>query len=169
MRYDTYETKEQVAQLRFYRREHDAALRAFELPEEQAKFTALPDEVLEASLNDENQYPVVILAGDTPVGFFILHRSETTASLSDNPNAILLRAFSVNHAEQGRGYAKRGMQNVAAFVAEHLPGVEEIVLAVNERNLAAKRLYEAVGFRDTGRKRQGPIGMQHILSLSLEQ
>ncbi|MCP1306650.1 GNAT family N-acetyltransferase [Paenibacillus tyrfis] len=168
MRCDTNETKEQEVQLRFYRREHDVALRAFELPEEQAQFTALPGEVLEASLNDENQYPVVILAGDMPVGFFVLHRGEVTVPFSDNPNAILLRAFSVDRAHQGRGYAKRGMQNAAAFVAKHLPGVEEIVLAVNERNLVAKRLYEASGFRDTGRKRQGPIGMQHILSLSLE-
>ncbi|WP_374701655.1 GNAT family N-acetyltransferase [Paenibacillus tyrfis] len=168
MRYDSYETKEQIVRLSFYRHEHEAALQAFELPEEQARFTALPGEVLELSLNDENRYPVVILAGDMPVGFFVLHRGEVTVPFSDNPNAILLRAFSVDQAHQGRGYGKRAMRTAAAFVAEHFPGVEEIVLAVNEQNHIAKRLYEASGFRDTGRQRQGSIGMQHILSLSLE-
>ncbi|PUA36237.1 GNAT family N-acetyltransferase [Paenibacillus elgii] len=165
---DSCETKEQIVRLSFYRREHDAALRAFELPEEQARFTALPGEVLELSLNDENRYPVVILAGDTPVGFFVLHRGEATAPFSDNPNAILLRAFSIDQAHQGRGYGKRAVRTAAAFVAEHFPGVEEIVLAVNEQNHMAKRLYEASGFRDTGRQRQGSIGMQYILSLSLK-
>ncbi|WP_010497143.1 GNAT family N-acetyltransferase [Paenibacillus elgii] len=165
---DTCETKEQIIRLSFYRHEHEAALRAFELSEEQAKFTALPGEVLELSLNDENRYPVVILAGDVPVGFFVLHRGEVTAPFSDNPNAILLRAFSIDQAHQGRGYGKRAMRTAAAFVAEHFPGVEEIVLAVNEQNHMAKRLYEASGFRDTGRQRQGSIGMQYILSLSLK-
>jgi RimJ/RimL family protein N-acetyltransferase len=162
------EEKEQV-QLCFYRSEHDAVLQTFYLPKEQEKFTALPTEVIDLSIQDEKRYPVVILSRDTPVGFFVLHYDEDIQSFTNNPNAILLRAFSINYIHQGKGYAKKALHLLPEFVMKHFPNINEIVLAVNEKNVAARQLYEKSGFEDKGFRRLGKIGMQLILHYPLSR
>ncbi|RFU67584.1 GNAT family N-acetyltransferase [Peribacillus saganii] len=59
---------------------------------------------------------------------------------------MLLRAFSISHADQGKGYADQGLLWLTEFVKEHFPHIEEIVLAVNARNIRAKHLYLKSGF-----------------------
>ncbi|WP_134684953.1 GNAT family N-acetyltransferase [Brevibacillus migulae] len=151
----------------FYRPEHSAGLSAFYLPEEQKQFTALPAEVLSESLRDSNRHPVVITAGEKPVGFFVLHHGKEIGPFTSNERALLLRAFSIDHVHQGMGYAKAAMLLLPAFTAKHFPDLTEIVLAVNARNLAAKRLYEKTGFQDKGITRMGKNGLQHVLHYEL--
>ena len=43
----------------------------------------------------------------------------------------------------------------------------EVVLAVNEKNIPAQNLYEKVGFQDKGFRRMGPIGQQIIMHLPI--
>ncbi|MED3666451.1 GCN5 family acetyltransferase, partial [Geobacillus kaustophilus] len=43
------------------------------------------------------------------------------------------------------------------------PYINEIVLAVNEQNLTAQRLYLTAGFIDSGRRREGKKGRQLLL------
>jgi RimJ/RimL family protein N-acetyltransferase len=160
------EKSEQV-QLCFYGPEHDAALQTFYLPAEQKKFTALPTEVIDLSIQDENRYPVVILNRDTPVGFFVLHDGKDIQTFTNNPNAMLLQAFSINYIHQGKGYAKKALQLLPEFVMKHFPYINEIVLAVNEKNIAARQLYEKSGFEDRGLRRLGKIGRQLILHYPL--
>ncbi|RAL22673.1 GNAT family N-acetyltransferase [Thermoflavimicrobium daqui] len=157
----------QPIQLSFYKPEFDVILSTFQLPKEQHQYTALPNEILKQAIEDQNQYPVVILLGDTPVGFFILHKTENTQQLTDFPHALLLRTLSINHIHQGRGYAYQAMSNLSMFVCEHFDEIDEIVLVVNEKNLAAQRLYQKVGFVDKGRRRVGPIGRQKVYHLEL--
>ena len=157
----------QDVQLSLYKEAFDEALSQFYLPEEQLQFTGLPNMVLEESLRDPDRYPVVILADQTPVGFFVLHKGEGIADYTSNPHALLLRAFSVTEAHQGKGYAKKAMLALPGFVTDHLPGIDEIILVVNERNLAAKQLYEKTGFMDKGIRRMGPIGRQYMLHFAL--
>lgn len=158
------------SQLRFYTEDDFEAFQRFELPSEQVAFTALPGEALEAAAQDPNRYPVVIqsLEGET-VGFFVLHLNAELTSLVDNPRAILLRALSIDFRQQGQGYAKAAMLQLPAFVGKHFPEVDEIVLAVNARNLAAQRLYLQAGFEDRGLTRMGPMGMQHIYHFKVER
>ncbi|WP_156856072.1 GNAT family N-acetyltransferase [Oceanobacillus sp. AG] len=139
-------------------------LNSFELPEEQAQFTALPSKILEEI---EGQHRIVILDEDEPVGFFLLHETERVKEYSDNPNAMLLTALSVNYAKQGKGYAKQAMFLLRDFVKTEFPDCDEIVLAVNHKNIPAQSLYAGVGFTDTGRRKNGPIGEQFILKLLL--
>ena len=47
------------------------------------------------------------------------------------------------------------------------PTCNEVVLAVNHKNVPAQRLYERVGFQDTGRRRMGPIGEQWVMNITL--
>lgn len=144
---------------------HLDSLNAFELPEGQEQFTALPNTILEVT---EGQHRIVILSNDEPVGFFLLHMTERVKEYSDNPKAVLLTALSVNHANQGKGYAKQGMLLLSDFVRSEFPNYDEIVLVVNHKNIPAQQLYLKVGFKDTGKRKNGPIGEQFLMNLSLQ-
>lgn len=154
-------------QLQFYSEKVKAELYKFSLAEEQHQFTALPSEALE--IEDRNRHPVVIMDGDMAVGFFVLHKGPVVKDYSLETNALLLRAFSIDEIQQGKGYAKAAMKLLPSFVLEHFPGTSEIVLAVNERNSAARTLYMKSAFKDDGKKLMGRKGLQSILTYKLDQ
>ncbi|MED4018764.1 GNAT family protein [Sutcliffiella cohnii] len=149
-------------ELRHFSDEYLDTLNSFRLPEEQIQFTSLPNSYKEVT---EGQHRIVILNDKEPVGFFLLHSTERVKEYSDNPKAMLLTALSIDQTQQGKGYAKKAMLLLRDFIANEFPNCNEIVLAVNHRNIAAQQLYLKVGFRDTGIRRIGPIGEQFILSL----
>ncbi|OZB93610.1 GNAT family N-acetyltransferase [Paenibacillus sp. XY044] len=153
--------------LALYHPEHEAALEAFTLPKEQHEFTALPGEVIQKALERKERHPIVILGEEGPVGFFVLDTGEDRRQYSDNPNALLLRAFSIDHKHQGHGYATKSLLGLKEFVKKHFRTADEVVLAVNMRNAAARHVYLKAGFRDEGRTRMGPAGPQHILVLGV--
>ena len=157
--------KVHYVELKHYSDEYLDVLNSFELPEEQGQFTALPRKILEVK---EGQHRIVILSENEPVGFFLLHSTERVKEYSDNPKAMLLTALSVNHAKQGKGYAKQAMLLLSDFVKSEFPYCDEIILVVNHKNIPAQRLYVKVGFNDTGKRKVGPIGEQLVMSLSLE-
>ncbi|SOC13438.1 acetyltransferase (GNAT) family protein [Ureibacillus xyleni] len=151
--------------LRHFEKNHLEILKSFHLPAEQKKFTALPIDILEET---EGKHPIVIVYGDAPVGFFLLHNSNRVKEYSANPHALLLTAFSINHLEQGKGFAKKAMQKLSNFVKSEFPSYNEIVLAVNYKNIPAQELYRKVGFYDTGERKIGPIGEQYIMKMKVE-
>ncbi|MFF2501741.1 GNAT family N-acetyltransferase [Peribacillus sp. NPDC058075] len=156
--------KVDYVELKHFSNEYLDVLNSFELPEEQVQFTALPNKILEAT---EGQHRIVILSENEPVGFFLLHSTERVKEYSDKSKAMLLTALSVNHAKQGKGYAKQGMLLLSDFVKSEFPNCDEIVLVVNHKNLPAQQLYLKVGFQDTGKRKIGPIGEQFIMNLSV--
>ncbi|MFE4710781.1 nucleotidyltransferase family protein [Paenibacillus sp. NPDC056722] len=154
--------------LALYQDQYKEALFRFYLPEEQEQFTGMPADTLEEALADENRMAVVILEGERPVGFFILHGGDGISDFYPNPfGALLLRAFLIDYAHQGKGYAKTALLLLPQFVRMHFPTVREVVLAVNERNLPAERLYSQAGFVDHGMRRTGERGLQKILQYDL--
>jgi RimJ/RimL family protein N-acetyltransferase len=159
--------KLQPVEISFYQEIHHELLNAFYLPDEQKKFTGMPSEVLDEAIRDPKKYPVVILAESRPVGFFVLQFDEEFPILVQNPKAILLRAFSINHKEQGQGFAKKGLEMLPLFVASEFKTVDEIVLAVNVKNVAAQAVYFKTGFIDKGIRRQGSFGHQYVLHKSI--
>lgn len=158
-----------AVRLTLYEQKYREGLLAFQLPPEQAEFTGLPEETLEEALYNDGKYPVVVLADEMPVGFFILHTGPGIASFySDWSEVVLLRAFLIDHARQGQGLAKDAMALLPGFVRFHCPAARQVVLAVNERNLPAGNLYLRAGFQDLGLRRSGVKGMQRILQFPLE-
>ncbi|WP_100374765.1 GNAT family N-acetyltransferase [Bacillus sp. FJAT-45037] len=133
--------------------EYMDVLNSFELAKEQIQFTSLPINYKEII---EGQYRIVILNHMVPVGFFLLHSTDRVKDYSDNPQAMLLTALSINQAEQGKGYAKQSMLLLRSFVTVEFPNCNEIVLAVNQKNKPAQELYLKVGFQDTGVRKMGP-------------
>ena len=153
-------------ELQHYKIEFFESLSEFSLPEEQERFTSLPTAMLEAS---EGRHPIVILSESRPVGFFILHSSSRVQDYTDNPNAMLLTSFSIDFKQQGKGYAKKGLLQIDHFVREFFQHCNEVVLAVNHKNIAAQKVYEKVGYQDTGRRKIGKIGEQFIYSYPLHR
>ncbi|MBU9719840.1 MULTISPECIES: GNAT family N-acetyltransferase [Bacillaceae] len=155
---------ESIVQLDHYSKGYEADLASFELPEEQNRYTSLPNKYTESI---DGQHRIVILSGGEPVGFFILHTSDRVKDYSDNSNAMLLTSLSINQAQQGKGYGKQAMFMLGDFIKREFTSCNEVVLAVNHKNLAAQQLYTRVGFKDTGRRKIGPIGEQFILNFRL--
>lgn len=154
--------KTSYLKLRHFSNEDMDKLKTFELPKDQEQFTSLPKNFKEVA---EGQYRIVICNDQEPVGFFLLHSTDRVKEYSNNSQAMLLTALSINKIEQGKGYAKQAMLLLRRFVTDKFPHCNEIVLAVNHKNVAAQKLYEKVGFQDTGKRKVGPIGEQYIMSL----
>ncbi|WP_313890920.1 GNAT family N-acetyltransferase [Psychrobacillus sp.] len=140
------------------------ALNSFTLSEEQKQFSALPNKFEEVT---PGQYRIVILNENEPVGFFLLHSTERVQKYTQNPNAILLTALSINHAEQGKGYAKQGLLQLEKFVKSEFPKCDEIVLVVDGENIPARSLYIKIGFQDTNERIIGRIGEEVIMKLPI--
>ncbi|WP_139343025.1 GNAT family N-acetyltransferase [Fictibacillus arsenicus] len=149
--------------LTFFDEIHREALNAFDLAEDQKKFTAMPSDALKICEEDRSRNPVVIMASDVPVGFFVLHTGKNIRDFTANPNAMVIRALSINQKEQGKGYAKEAMLQLPAFVSTHFSDIKELILAVNFKNEPAKKLYEKAGFQDRGQIKHGPVGPQYVL------
>lgn len=158
-----------IAQVKLARTQgfHLEALREFTLSDEQLNYTSLPMPAFELCMGDHERNPVVILDGEKVVGFFVLHSGSGASEYTTNPNAMLLRALCITSSEQGKGYGKQAMSLVGDYVKENFPEIDEVVLAVNERNDAARGIYLENGYVDHNKKKEGRSGLMSILHLFL--
>jgi len=139
----------------------------YHLPEEQLQFTSLPLEKINNPIVSNTAKHLLILEDGVPVGYFALEDGEKLLKYSTNTNARLLTSFSIDSRNQGKGLAKTGLQLLPEYVRNHLPGTDEIVLGVNQKNTAAYNLYLKTGFVDRNEFYEGPKGPQHILHLKV--
>lgn len=142
---------------------HEALIQNYQL--DNLTFSSLPETVI---MNRQAHYnPILGMVEGKLVCFFILDEGEDRQYYSQNPNSLLLRAFSTDSREVRKGYARQSLQLLPDFIKVHFPHINEVVLGVNERNEPAAKLYLKAGFIDTKRKYLGPKGYQRIFSLSL--
>lgn len=141
--------------LKFYEEKDDHLIERYTITEEQLRYTMSPKESIELVMQDENRHAVLVLDEDRLVTFFVLHEHEGVKPYSSNEQAILIRAFSTDFYEQGKGYAKAALQLLPDFVLTHFPYINELVLGVNLPNTAAQSLYKKCGFVDEGRLAKG--------------
>ncbi|KAB2459847.1 GNAT family N-acetyltransferase [Bacillus sp. CH126_4D] len=151
-----------------YKEKYKEVIQTFTLPSEQVQFTSDPGELLEKAKSDRTKNVIVILDyNGVPVGLFALQTGDRVQEFTNNQDALLLTSFSVNHNRQRKGYAKKSLALLQEFVKRYFPIKNEVVLAVNEKNIPAQNLYEKVGFQDKGFRRMGPIGQQIIMHLPI--
>lgn len=152
-----------------YQPKHLKELIDYKLTESQLEFTSHPKDALLACETDQGRSPIVILEKGQIAGFFVLYQGEELSGYTNNPNAILLRAYSVAVPFQGKGIARSSLELLPNFVLKNFPRVNEIVLAVNLRNEAAQRVYKRAGFEDSGRKVMGRMGEQYVYRLKVKE
>ena len=154
-------------ELNIYTDQHNELIEDYKLTEDQLRFTASPKECIELSNKDADRSSILVIEQEQIVTFFVLHKNEGVKPYSQNHNAILLRAFSTDARQQGKGYAKKALQLLPQFVKNNFSGIDEIVLAVNVANVAAQSLYKKCGFVDEGVRTMGEKGELIIMSYYL--
>lgn len=153
--------------LDFYKEKYKAKLTDYHLSEEQSKYASEPLKAILKCEEDKTRYPIVILYNREPAGFFVLQGWEGVKAYSDNKEAILIRSFSVNNTFQGKGIAKKSLIILDSFLKKHFPSKNEIILAVNHKNIIAQHVYKSVGFIDKGERVMGSKGELFIFHKEL--
>ncbi|WP_353543632.1 GNAT family N-acetyltransferase [Deinococcus xinjiangensis] len=139
-----------------------------QLAPEQAEFTALPSQLLPMLEGNPERLGVTILENDVPVGLFALSVGEHRDKYLPQPDpaGVALGALSLDRRCQGRGVGSAAMRQLSDFVPRHFPSAQHVLLVVNQRNPAAKHVYEKVGFVVL-REREGLRGPQWVMQLDL--
>ncbi len=142
----------------------------YDLDKGQASFTSTFSQAFERTKNSpqDSAYVISVLKNDIPTGFFVLDFGEDKYELSDNPKCVLFRSFSINPNFQGQGLGKKAVMKTDDFLQKYFPDCDEIVLAVNERNIPAKQLYLKCGYQFDGKMRLITNGRQYILSKKIK-
>ncbi|MBS8263678.1 GNAT family N-acetyltransferase [Mesobacillus boroniphilus] len=159
--------EKEIVSLVFYKPEYKVMLSNYSLSVEQQRYTAFPVDALHKCESEPDRHPIVILYGKQPAGFFVLHGWEGVKDLSNNKDAILLRAYSINAEYQGKGIASQSIRLLSSFVKEHFAVVNEIILAVNHANIIAQTVYKKGGFVDKGIRAMGREGEMYIYHLDV--
>lgn len=109
-----------------------------------------------------------IWLGDQPVGFFKIDRLYHTRYPFAGERELGLRAFMIDANQQGQGIATRAVEALSAYIPQHYPDAQAVVLTVNMANPGAIRCYLKGGFEDTSETwPHGEAGPQHIMRMDL--
>lgn len=160
-----------MTELKFYQPE-DLSELDYVLDEIQSQFTATAKQTI-VKIEDRNQsgdffaYPITIFHDEKVAGFFVLDFGYDKFEFTENPHSVLLRSLSVNPDFQRLGIGKSAMTEVDHFIREHFSECNEIVLAVNEKNISAFQLYHRTGYMSDGKMREGRCGPQFLMSKKL--
>lgn len=153
-----------MVELNFFQQKDLPGL-SYTLDELQSQYTATAQQALQKieERSDTLAFPITIFENENPAGFFVLDFGNDKLELTDNHHSMLLRSFSINPEQQGKGIGKKAMIQVDEFIRENFKECDEIVLAVNQNNTFAYQLYLAVGYQYEGKERIGRSGLQYLM------
>lgn len=124
-------------------KENLEAVLALRTKEEQAGFVSTTAESLaQAYVYHETAFPFAVYNDQTVVGFIMM-------GYYGEKQYYTLWKLLIDRDCQSRGYGKAALELGIAFLKDHFP-VNGIYTGVLPENNAAKRLYQSVGFEDTG-------------------
>ncbi|MDI2126854.1 GNAT family N-acetyltransferase [Yinghuangia seranimata] len=146
---------------------------------DQEEFSGRARDTLPVADQDPYRSPFAIVCDGDAAGFGVLdvqgYPDELAAvdaghaSPSGPVPVVLLRAFYVGVAWQGRGIGGAAIRALPEAARKALPGARALALTVNVRNTGATAAYLACGFADTGRLYLGgDAGPQHVLRWALD-
>lgn len=139
----------------------------YQLSEEQLRYTGTPDFPIKIAENFSFIHPLLGIENDKLTTFFVIDEKKDVHLYTKNTHAVLLRTFSTDQRLQGQGYAKKVLLLLPEYIKSQFPSVTEIVLAVNEENIAPQKLYEKTGFSDTSMRVVSDTGLLKVMHLML--
>lgn len=146
-----------------YQDTFDKLINHYFLTEDMTYYTSLPKECVKKSKITSTFHSILAISNDELVTFLVLDEGDDKLNYTKNTNALLLRSFSTDSRQTKKGFAKKTLLLLPDFVKQNFPHVNEIVLAVNEKNTIAEKLYLQTGFIDSHLRIMGPKGKQKVL------
>lgn len=131
------------------------------------RFARTPKVATNVAVGRTGQTPLLGMVDQQLVCYGLLDFSEAKSEYTRNEESVVLRSFSTDSRHLRKGHASRFLSQLPDYLHTYAPHVNELVLGVNVANPNALRLYEKVGFEDTGRKFHDKKGYQHIMSLAI--
>jgi len=112
---------------------------------------------------------MAVLLDDTVIGFYRLdYPTVAVAARATDWRWVLLRAFALDLAWQGRGLGLPVLAACCADVSARHPARTQLALYVHARNTVAMHLYRRAGFTEAGETlRGGPGGPEHLMLRAL--
>ena len=137
-------------------RENIDEVLALKVDESQKTFvSANGDSLAQAYVYPETAFPFAVYAGTEPVGFIMMGYYEVKKYYT-------LWKFMIDSRYQNKGYGRKALELGIKFLQDRFD-VSEIYTGVVPGNTVAKKLYESVGFVDTGLIELGMEEMRLIL------
>ncbi|WP_427110471.1 hypothetical protein [Lysinibacillus xylanilyticus] len=93
-------------EIKIYEENDEYLIDRYTITEEQLRYTMSPKASIELVKQDKDRHAVLVFDEDKLVTFFVLHENDGVKPYSSNEQSILIRAFSTDFYEQGKGYAK---------------------------------------------------------------
>ena len=119
------------------------AVLALRLREDQKKYVSSPAESLaQAYAYYETAYPFAVYEDDIVVGLIMMGYYEAK-------NYYTLWKFLIDHEYQNKGYGRQALKLGLEYIKDTFDA-RAIYTGVIPENDVAKRLYESVGFKNTG-------------------
>ena len=124
-------------------RENIDEVLALKVNENQKSFvSANGDSLAQAYVYSETSFPFAVYDDSTMVGFIMMGYYEVKSYYT-------LWKFMIDSRYQNKGYGRRALELGIQFLQNRF-NVSEIYTGVVPGNFVAKKLYESVGFVDTG-------------------
>lgn len=94
--------------------------------------------------------PFCLFNDDEYVGFVMYLRD------SDD-NEVWIWRFNIDEKFQGKGYGRKGMEEVLKRIIDEYDDLDKIYLSTEPENEKAIKLYESLGFINTGKVEEGEV------------
>ncbi len=142
--------------LRKITRENIDEVLALKVSEDQRTFVSANSESLaQAYVYSETAFPFAVYEDSMVVGFIMMGYYEAK-------NYYTLWKLMIDSRYQNRGYGRKALEFGIQYLRERF-SISEVYTGVVPGNTVAKKLYEAIGFRETGLAESGMEEMRLIL------
>ncbi|WP_240338345.1 GNAT family N-acetyltransferase [Peribacillus alkalitolerans] len=143
-------------------------LKNYCLPNDQAIFTSMPENIIEAYKKDHYNQPYVIYCNNSLVGCFALYTNMHGNFYTTNEHAIVFKSFSIDARYQKRGHALNTLKVLPNVIKLTYPDKDEMILTVHHTNIPAISLYKKARFVDKGLRYEGDYGEELIFHFGLK-
>jgi ribosomal protein S18 acetylase RimI-like enzyme len=111
----------------------------------------------------------VLLIDEIPRGFFLLKRRTLLPdwALQQSHVTATLHALMIDRRFQGQGLGKRCLQALPELTREMWPDTQQLMLAVDAGNHAARELYRALGWQELPGHEVVNAGLERVMRLKL--
>lgn len=149
-----------------YNNEFKEQLKTYQIKD--LTFTGLPQNAIKISQKNKDYHPILLVNESNEIyTFFVLDYGDDKFKYTKSMKSLLLRSFSTNERFLRKGYAFFALNLLSKYVQINYPDIQEIVLGVNKKNLAAQKLYKKAGFEKKAKTYIGKKGIQLIFSKSV--